>query len=288
MVKYRNLNSVMESGDHFKNGASSKSQMSRGDIKFLLLLYALLAWCLLLNGCDKKEDDETNNNDKGDWVLINGTKWATRNLDTHGHFVAKPEDLGGLFQWGRKGDGHERRTSPSYPTNNSSVEEGIVSVPYLDANGQVVNTHAAYGKFIKNDYITSFYDWCSPQNNALWNTGSEVSPVKSANDPCPSGWRVPTPAEFEKLVNSGSIWTSQDGVYGRRFGSDSNSIFLPATGIRGGNGVINAVTFTIAAYWSSSASSYQAAALTFGDDFVSRVIGGNPRVFGSSIRCVAE
>ena len=33
MVKYSNLDRVMESRDHFKNGASSKSQMIRGNIR---------------------------------------------------------------------------------------------------------------------------------------------------------------------------------------------------------------------------------------------------------------
>ena len=31
MVEYRNLNNAMETGDHSKNGASLKSQMSRGN-----------------------------------------------------------------------------------------------------------------------------------------------------------------------------------------------------------------------------------------------------------------
>jgi len=34
-------------------------------------------------------------------VLINGVRWATRNLATTGEFVVNPEDLGGHFQWNR-------------------------------------------------------------------------------------------------------------------------------------------------------------------------------------------
>jgi len=37
-----------------------------------------------------------------DWVEINGVKWARRNLDAPGTFVAKPEDWGMLYQWNRK------------------------------------------------------------------------------------------------------------------------------------------------------------------------------------------
>jgi len=35
-------------------------------------------------------------------VIINGVKWATRNVDNQGRFVAKPEATGMLYQWNRK------------------------------------------------------------------------------------------------------------------------------------------------------------------------------------------
>jgi hypothetical protein len=34
-------------------------------------------------------------------VVINGVKWATRNVDMPGTFAAKPEDSGMFYQWGR-------------------------------------------------------------------------------------------------------------------------------------------------------------------------------------------
>jgi len=43
-------------------------------------------------------------------IVINGVKWATRNIDTPGNFVAKPEDVGLLYKsnskvaWPTKGD----------------------------------------------------------------------------------------------------------------------------------------------------------------------------------------
>ncbi|MDR0206203.1 MAG: Ig-like domain-containing protein, partial [Bacteroidales bacterium] len=68
-------------------------------------------------------------------VLISGVIWATRNLASHGKFVERPEDYGAFFQWGRKGDGHEQRTSSNYPTNDYSQENGVVSGTGLDAHG---------------------------------------------------------------------------------------------------------------------------------------------------------
>ena len=35
-------------------------------------------------------------------VVINGVKWATRNVDAVGTFAAKPEDAGMFYQWNRK------------------------------------------------------------------------------------------------------------------------------------------------------------------------------------------
>ncbi|MCL2435648.1 MAG: BACON domain-containing protein, partial [Lentimicrobiaceae bacterium] len=37
-----------------------------------------------------------------EWVLIDGIKWATRNVDMPGTFAAKPEDPGMFYQWNRK------------------------------------------------------------------------------------------------------------------------------------------------------------------------------------------
>ena len=35
-------------------------------------------------------------------VIINGVKWATRNVDKPGSFADKPEDVGSFYQWNTK------------------------------------------------------------------------------------------------------------------------------------------------------------------------------------------
>ena len=64
---------------------------------YFLLLFFIVCW-----SCQKPEeppkDPETY--DKG--VVINGVKWATRNVDKEGAFALSPESKGGLFQWNRK------------------------------------------------------------------------------------------------------------------------------------------------------------------------------------------
>ena len=58
------------------------------------------------NGLDKPDDiDDPNNPNTATYdtgVIINGKKWATRNVDAPGTFAAKPEDPGMFYQWNRK------------------------------------------------------------------------------------------------------------------------------------------------------------------------------------------
>jgi len=51
-----------------------------------------------------KSSQTTNQSDvtTEEGVVINGVKWATRNVDKPGTFATKPEDAGMLFQWNRK------------------------------------------------------------------------------------------------------------------------------------------------------------------------------------------
>lgn len=195
--------------------------------------------------------------DVTDYVLINGVKWATRNLDAGGGFVTNPEDYGALYQWGRTADGHESRTSTiSFITNNRYP-----------------------------------YDWRTPQNNSLWNAGTESAPVKAPNDPCPVGWRVPTIAEVTALLATevAKEWTTVNGVNGYKFTdrATGKSIFLPAGGYRDlDDGVFEEVG-SQGLYYTGSPNNYQARCLVFTIEFagVSNFIN---RAQGLSVRPVVE
>jgi len=220
-------------------------------------------------------------------VVINGVHWATCNVGAHGQFVAKPEDYGGLYQWGRRGDGHESRTSFSYPTNDDSPENGVIDTTELDADGQIPNTHAAYSKFVK---AYSPWDWRTPKADTLWNSGTESSPIKTVNDPCPCGWRVPTAEEFKSLLYEQSEEGELNGIFGRFFGSGENSIFLPAAGIRDFTRGSLYCDSLFGCYWSSSPSSYSSSTGAY--NFISTsawyMAGDDSRSSGKSVRCVAE
>jgi uncharacterized protein (TIGR02145 family) len=109
---------------------------------------------------------------------------------------------------------------------------------------------------------------------------------------CPTGFRLPTRAEIDKLVNKSKVtneWTTLDGVRGRRFTdiANGNSIFLPAAGYRFYSGAIEYVG-TGGNYWSSTLSDeISAYCLAFGN------AGANTEGYfyigdGQTIRCVAE
>ena len=108
----------------------------------------------------------------------------------------------------------------------------------------------------------------------------------SAQTACPNGWRLPTKEELERLSNTGSAWTSQNGKYGRKFGDANDYIFLPAGGCRSHNDYVGRYGL----YWSSSSTEFDSSVyaydLEFGSDFVQAISAFKTN--GYSVRCVAE
>jgi len=139
--------------------------------------------------------------------------------------------------------------------------------------------------------------------NGSWNSGTEMAPVKTANDPCPPGFRVPTRNEL-------SIFTfgNTNGNTASMIGTENNSatnfsrgmrihnygvvkLLLPAAGFRytaTSNGIYGTLSNrgTIGFYWTgteqSTASYYLRA------DQVYPQLGGYERSFALSIRCIKQ
>jgi uncharacterized protein (TIGR02145 family) len=153
----------------------------------------------------------------------------------------------------------------------------------FDANGQIVSAHAAYGKFIKQ--YEDAGDWRSPKNDMLWSSGSEASPVKTVNDPCPDGWRIPTNAELGKLAEKKLNWDpDKRGWY---FGSAEEKILLRVAGYRRNiDGTVTDVGIS-GNYWSSSVNGIKAYELTY-SKFSVQTNQSDKRAYGQSVRCVAD
>ena len=172
-------------------------------------------------------------------VIINGVKWATRNVDAPGTFAANPEDPGMFYQWNHK---------KAWP-----------------ATGEVTG-----------------WDSSNPTGET-W---------EKENDPSPAGWRVPTLAETQKLLDTDNVtseWINKNGLIGRKFidRTNGNSVFLPASGYRSDEGVFyHAGNYGF--YWSNTA--YETSNAYYLIFYSGSAYWGNKynRTFGFSVRPVAE
>jgi uncharacterized protein (TIGR02145 family) len=187
-------------------------------------------------------------------VSSTGTKcWLDRNLGASQVATAYNDSnaYGDLFQWGRLDDQHQTRTSGLTTTLSSTDVPG--------------HSNFIYG-------MGSPYDWRSPQNNNLWQG------VSGTNNPCPSGWRIPTETEWN---NERLSWSTNDynGAY-------ASPLKLTAGGYRNcSSGSLDDVG-SHGYYWSSTVSGTYARYLYFYSTNAYMYILS--RAYGFSVRCVKD
>jgi len=69
---------------------------------FFVLMITISLIVIAVTACKKEKSDDKNYSDDKESVVINGVRWATRNVDMPGTFAANPESSGMLYQWNRK------------------------------------------------------------------------------------------------------------------------------------------------------------------------------------------
>jgi uncharacterized protein (TIGR02145 family) len=169
-------------------------------------------------------------------------------------FIPSWEINGGYWQWGRKAQAAAGPTGPGAGETNQGVVSG--------------------------------WDTTVPAN------GSWLDASKTANDPCPSGYRVPTELQWSGVLANNAItvigtnWTDSSTNYSNGY-SIGTDLMLPAAGGRlltdgslfgrGFNGL----------YWSSK-ELLTAFALYLDFYNNSSDTSSNNRRYGYSIRCIAE
>jgi uncharacterized protein (TIGR02145 family) len=174
---------------------------------------------------------------------LGSTQVATSSIDTNSY--------GDLYQWGRRSDGHQCRTSATTVTLSSTDQP-------------------AQGNFIITPNLP--FDWRSPQNNNLWQG------VNGVNNPCPSGYRLPTNAELDAERFS---WSQNNSA-----GVFASSLKLPVAGRRFGSlGSLNDVGAS-GRYWSSTVNGTFASNLNFNSS--SANMDSNGRADGFSVRCLKD
>jgi uncharacterized protein (TIGR02145 family) len=180
-----------------------------------------------------------------------GTIWMDRNLGASQVATSSTDQnaYGDLYQWGRRADGHQCRTSPTMATL-SSVDQ------------------PAHGNFILAPNAP--YDWRSPPNTNLWQG------VNGVNNPCPSGYRLPTETE---LNNERLSWGSNNGA-----GAFAAPLKWTLAGFRGfSNGSLYGVG-TDGYYWSSTVSGTLSRNLYFYSS--NAAMYDDSRAYGYTVRCL--
>jgi len=182
-----------------------------------------------------------------------GKIWMDRNLGASQAATGSTDtaSYGDLYQWGRRADGHQCRTSPTTSTLSSTDQP-------------------AHGDFILA--LSSPFDWRSPQNTNLWQG------VNGVNNPCPSGYRLPT---FAELDAERANWSSNNAA-----GAFASPMKLPVAGYRDySNGSLGNVG-SGSSYWSSTVNGTRAFSLYF----VSSGAGmsSSSRAGGYSVRCLKD
>ncbi len=191
----------------------------------------------------------------GTVVGVNAKCWLDRNLGATQVATSKTDAAayGDLFQWGRLDDNHQDRTSGTTTTLSGTNDPG-------------------HSNFIT--IIGAPNDWRSPQNNSLWQGESGI------NNPCPSGWRLPTDLE---LTAEKDTWSSpyDDAAF-------ASPLKLVVAGRRGSfttNGILSDVGDT-GYYWSYTTSATLSKGLIFYDSY--RGVTTYNRGLGMSVRCIKD
>jgi uncharacterized protein (TIGR02145 family) len=174
------------------------------------------------------------------WVQANlgALRVATSSTDT--------DSYGWYYNWGKPTDGHQFVTSPASST-------------------QFSNDTPTPGIFSATNNITQ---WQTTRNDNLWNG------VNGINNPCPSGWRLPTKGEWETFTNTISNTAT----------AFSSSLNLPAQMGRDRNGSNYAQSNnTNNIYWSGDASNPTWA---WTHHSGGKQFGAFHATYGAAVRCV--
>ena len=179
--------------------------------------------------------------------------WLDRNLGATEVATSTPNvnSYGDLFQWGRGDDGHQSRSSGTTPTLSGTDVPG-------NAN------------FILAPNTP--FDWRSPQNTNLWQG------VSGTNNPCPSGYRLPTDTE---LITEYTSWIPSNAS-----GALVSPLKLPMVGYRSNSSGNIGDVGSYGNYWSSTVSTTNSTLLLISSGSAS--MSSNSRAFGYSVRCIKD
>lgn len=186
----------------------------------------------------------------------------------------------------------------------SGPQPGPGGVIWADTNVDLPYT------FADQTNIGKFYQWnrkvawASTGTVTGWPaTGAEGFLWEEANDPCPPGWRVPTRAELQALINStGASWRivstgydypgvwfapTQEEANNATFENPGNGLFFPAGGRREATGILTDAGFN-SYYWASDVNPVGGTTEIMSVASGTYLIFPVERTLGCLIRCVRD
>jgi uncharacterized protein (TIGR02145 family) len=194
-------------------------------------------------------------------VCAAGYTWLDRNLGASrvAQSSTDYQAYGSLYEWGRQSDSHQCITWTA--TNAGTPVNGTTT------------TQCSGGTCVNALFVVTYINWNNSDLPLLWTY------PKAANDPCPSGYRVPWHTELQALDNSFSP-NNMTGAF-------ASPVKMPVSGYRNyNNGVLDYMS-SRGFYWSSSFNgSTDAQYLYFTSDL--STMTSNQRAFGFSVRCIAQ
>lgn len=185
-----------------------------------------------------------------------GKIWMDRNLGASQVATSSTDaaSYGSHYQWGRLRDEHQCSSAGTTTTLSSSDVPG-------------------HSNFILTS--SSPFDWRSPQNNSLWQG------VSGINNPCPSGYRVPTSAEY---AAEQATWSANNST-----GAFASPLKFPVAGVRlrttggyDGAGIYGS-------YWTSNVSGVLGGSTSMNITISTANSNGNSTPSaGFSVRCIKD